>query len=41
MMNDYVLYYGKGVEHFKRDRFVDFNIGINKYINEHILTVYV
>ena len=22
MINDYILYYGKGIEHYKRDRFV-------------------
>ena len=23
MINDYILYYGKGIEQFKRDRFVN------------------
>jgi len=31
MMNDYILYYGKGIEHYKRDRF-----GIHIFIKDKI-----
>ena len=38
MINDYILYYGKGIEHYKRDRFV-IHIFIKDKIKRKKITV--